>query len=270
MIDLSPVTFSCLVFTAFGAGIIDAIAGGGGLITVPALTLAGLDPLAALATNKLQSSFGSGSATCAFARAGHLDWKEVCPIVVLAAAGSIFGALVLAHLPREAIAAALPVVLLSVAVYFALSPRLSDSEGRARLPRAVFLALVVPLIGCYDGTFGPGTGSFYMLAFVGLMGFGALRATAQTKAANFASNVAGLLTLSLSGQIVWTLGLAMGCAQLAGARLGAGLAIRSGARVIRPLIVTVCVALAGKVAFDQMPDIADRAMSFWRMGVSWR
>ena len=266
----SPATLAALVATAFVAGFIDAIAGGGGLMVVPALALAGLDPVAALATNKLQASFGSGSATFAFARAGHLSWKQVRPVVVLAAAGSIFGALVLARLPREAVAVALPVVLIAVALYFALSPRLGDAEGPARVSRTVFLTCIVPLIGCYDGAFGPGTGSFYMLAFVSLMGFGALRATAQTKAANFASNVAGLITLSLSGQIVWTLGFAMGLAQLAGARLGAHTAIRAGARIIRPLIVTVCLALAGKVGWDQMPDLSDRIISFWHMSAAWR
>ena len=270
MSGLDPTAFALLVVTAFGAGFIDAIAGGGGLITVPALALAGFDPVTAIATNKLQSSFGSGSATFAFARAGHLQWAEVRPVVVLAAAGSILGALVLTSLPRQAISLALPVVLVVVALYFAFSPRLQEKQGTARMPRALFLACVVSLIGCYDGAFGPGTGSFYMLGFIGLMGYGVLRATAQTKAANFASNLAGLLTLSLSGHIVWGVGLAMGAAQILGARLGAKTAMRSGARIIRPLIVTVCLALAGKLALDQMPALVDHVTTFWRDGLAWR
>jgi uncharacterized membrane protein YfcA len=229
--SLSPAVFAALVCAAFVAGFVDAIAGGGGLITVPCMTLAGLDPVTAIATNKLQSSFGSGSATLSFARAGHLRWNDAKWIVLLAAAGAIVGASLLASVPTAAVITALPVLLVAVALYFALSPRIGDKGTCERMSAALFATTIVPLIGCYDGLFGPGTGSFFMLAFVGLRGLGLIAATARTKAANFASNVAGLATLAFSGHVIWTLGFAMGLAQFAGANLGARAAMLAGARL---------------------------------------
>ena len=233
---------------AFVAGLIDAIAGGGGLLTVPALALAGFDPLAALATNKLQSSFGSGSAALAFARAGHLDLRATWPIAVFSAAGAFVGAVTLTHIPRDFATIALPFVLVAVAIYFAVSPRIADADVHHRMPRRLFLLTVVPLVGFYDGVFGPGTGSFFMIGFVGLLGLGLVRAAGRTKLANFASNLAGLATLALSGHIAWTVGLAMGVGQFVGARIGAGLTMRHGARIVKPLVVTICTVLAVKLA----------------------
>lgn len=243
--------FAFCVGAAFAAGYVDAIGGGGGLITVPALTLAGLDPVGAVATNKLQGSFGSGSAMRAFARAGHLRLAEVWPIALAAGLGSVGGATLVAHLPVRLLVAALPFMLVAIALYFAFSPKISDADGRARMSGVAFSASVVPLIGAYDGMFGPGAGSFYMLGFVALRGYGVLRATAQTKAANFASNAAGLAVLAATGHVVWTLGLAMGGAQFFGARLGARAAIDNGAALIRPLIVAVCLLIAARLAWSQ-------------------
>ena len=262
---LSAQALVALVATAFCAGFIDAIAGGGGLITIPAMALAGIDPLTAVATNKLQASFGSGSATLTFARKGHLAWRDLRVIVVASAVGSIIGASLLGSLSVEWLSTALPFLLAAIAIYFAWSPRLSDGATRARMPRGLFIMTVVPLIGAYDGFFGPGTGSFFMLAFVGLLGFGVVRATAHTKAANFASNVAGLLTLAASGHILWVLGLAMGLGQFCGAALGARAAMAGGARLVRPLLVTVCLVLSAKLALDRFPGLRNL---FTMQGVS--
>ena len=248
---MSPETFLFCVAAAFGAGYVDAIAGGGGLVTVPALTLAGLDPVSVLATNKLQSAFGSGSAMRSFARAGHLDWAQAKPVALAAAAGAVAGALLVAHLPVAAVAQALPFALAFAALYFVFSPRLSDAASKPRLSRRAFLLAFVPAIGFYDGVFGPGAGSFYMMGFVGLLGLGVVTATARTKAANFASNVAALAALAATGHVVWGLGLAMGAAQFFGARLGAKAAIRNGARLIRPTLACVCLAVAAKLALSQ-------------------
>jgi uncharacterized protein len=245
------------------AGFIDAIAGGGGLLTVPALALAGFDPLTALSTNKLQSSFGSGSATLAFARAGHLDLRAAWPVAITSAAGSFLGAVTLTHVPREFAAVCLPFVLLAVALYFAVSPRIADEDVHRRISPRLFLLTVVPLVGFYDGVFGPGTGSFFMIGFVGLLGLGLIRATARTKIANFASNLAGLVTLAFSGHIVWTVGLAMGVGQFLGARLGAGLTMRHGARLVKPVVVTVCCVLAVKLALAPSHPIGRWVAAHW-------
>lgn len=249
MSDLTPESFLLLTVSALIAGFVDAIAGGGGLITVPALALAGLDPIAAIATNKVQSSFGSGSALVAFARAGYLE-RGAWPIPLAAIAGGVAGAALLAHVPRHAVEIALPFVLVAVALYFALSPTIDDADATPRMPRLAFLCFVLPVIACYDGVFGPGAGSFYMLAFITLLGYGVRRATAHTKLANFASNLAGLATLAFSGHIYWTVGLAMGFAQLVGATLGAHATMRVGARLVRPMVILVCIALAVRLALQ--------------------
>jgi len=250
MIDPGLWHILLLAVAAFVAGFIDSIAGGGGLITVPALLLAGYGPVQTLATNKLQSLFGSGSATLAYAKRGLVDLKTQGSQAVMSAIGAALGALVAAHVPASLLRAALPVLLVAIAVYFALKHDLSDDDRHRRLPAAAFAFGFVPAIGFYDGVFGPGTGSFFMLGFVALAGYGVLKATAHTKLLNFASNVGAFAVFAFAGVVDWRVGLVMGAAQFAGARIGAHTAIRGGARLIRPLLVIVCVALAIRLLAD--------------------
>lgn len=244
---MPPDIFALLILAAFLAGFIDAIAGGGGLVTLPALLLGGVDPLTALGTNKLQGLFGSGSASIAYAARGHVDLRGIAPPALLSAAGAICGAVGAQVLPTSILGSLVPFLLVAIALFFALKPGLSDEDAGCRLSPAAFAAFVVPLIGAYDGLFGPGTGSFFMLAFVTLAGFGILKATAHTKVLNFASNGGGFAVFAASGTILWTLGLSMGAAQFAGARVGALFAMRFGARLIRPLLVIVCLSLAARL-----------------------
>ncbi len=239
-----------LALAAFIAGFIDSIAGGGGLITVPALLLAGLTPVEALGTNKLQSVFGSGSATYAYASAGLVDVKRQLPSAALAFLGSILGAVLATMLPGEWLRAALPPMLVVIALYFAFKPDMGDVDRAQRLSPFLFGVTVPPLIGFYDGLFGPGTGSFFMLAFVTLAGYGMLKATAHTKLLNFSSNFGSLIFFSAVGVVSWKVGLVMGAAQFLGARLGARLAMKTGARLIKPLLVVTCVVLAIRLLLD--------------------
>lgn len=239
-----------LFVTAAVAGLVDAMAGGGGLITVPALALAGFDPVTVLATNKLQGSFGAGSAVLAFARAGRIDLRTMWPVALASAAGALAGALALTRVPRDAATVALPLVLVAVALYFALSRRIGEEDVRQRLPVAAVVATVIPLVGFYDGVFGPGTGSFFTMGFVELLGYGLLRATAHAKLANFASNAAALAMLALSGHVLVGLGLVMGLGQVLGARAGVHLTLRHGIRLLRPMIVVMCCALALRLALS--------------------
>lgn len=247
MQDILLQTLVLLVLVGLVAGFIDSIAGGGGLLTVPALLLAGLTPMQALGTNKLQSVFGSGSASLTFARKGHVDWREMKLPFALSALGSAFGAYLATVISAEFLRTFLPVLLMLIALYFALKPDISDLPGRQILVPAVFTATFVPLIGFYDGILGPGTGSFFMMGYVALAGFGMLRATAHTKLLNFASNIGALVIFVLGGAVIWKIGLAMGLGQFIGARLGAGLAMKNGARLIKPLLVTVCIILSAKL-----------------------
>ncbi|MEL6920488.1 MAG: TSUP family transporter [Pseudomonadota bacterium] len=236
-----------LAMAAFLAGFVDSIAGGGGLITVPALVLAGLSPVEALGTNKLQGLFGAGTAAWNYGRNGHVNLKSQWPSALIAFGASIIGAAVATVVPGEWFGALMPFLLIAIAVYFWLKPGLDDVDGVARFTPMIVMLTLVPIVGFYDGLFGPGTGSFFMLGFVALAGYGMLKATAHTKLLNFASNVGGFVLFAFAGVIAWKIGLVMGLAQIAGARVGSALAMENGARLIKPLLVVTCAALAARL-----------------------
>lgn len=241
---MDPQILGLLVLAAIAAGFVDSIAGGGGLITVPVLMMAGLPPDQALATNKVQGSVGAATAALAYARSGLVDLRRQLRTAALAFVAGLAGALLVTALPAQALRVMLPVVLIGIALFFAFKPGLNDLDRAARLSPGVFALTMVPAIGFYDGLIGPGAGAFYMLAFVVLAGFGILKATAHTKLLNFASNLGGLTAFALTGHPLWAAGLLMGAGQMLGAWLGARLAMRIGARVIRPLLVVTSTALA--------------------------
>ncbi len=238
-----------LVTAAFVAGFIDAIAGGGGLITVPALILTGMPPIVALGTNKLQSIFGSASATIAFAAKGHIDLKKQSWPFILSATGAGLGAWVATQVSSDALRAFLPYLMIAIALYFLFKPNISDQDRVARLTPPLFALSFVPAIGFYDGIFGPGTGSFFMLGFVALAGFGLLKATAHTKLMNFGSNLGAFLVFASWGVVDWKTGLLMGAAQFLGSRTGAHFAMKNGSKIIKPMLVTMCFCLAAKLIF---------------------
>lgn len=241
-----------LILAAFCAGFVDSIAGGGGLISVPALLLAGASPVEALATNKLQGTFGAGTAMLAYARAGQVRPLDQLGMAAISAMAGGAGALVAHLIPVEVLRVIMPMVLISVALFFAFKPGLSDAARAVRMRPAIFAATIVPAIAAYDGFFGPGTGSFFMMGFVLLAGYGVLKATAHTKMLNFASNLGSLVVFIPSGAIWWAVGLAMAAAQIAGASLGAALAVRIGARLIKPLLVTVSTAMALRLLWQAL------------------
>ncbi len=250
MVDLAFQALLLLFIAAFIAGFIDSIAGGGGLITIPAMLIAGIPPLETLGTNKLQSMFGAGSATIAYARKGHVNLKKQLPMAAMAVIGGALGAVVASFVPAAVLRAFMPFLLVAIALYFALKPNLSDIDRHQRMTPFVFGLTFVPMIGFYDGVFGPGTGSFFMLAFVSLAGFGMLKATAHTKLLNFGSNVGAFLVFVAGGVVLWKIGFLMGIGQFLGAQTGSRLAMKNGARLIKPLLVITCVALAIDLRLD--------------------
>lgn len=233
-----------LAAVAVAAGCVDAIAGGGGLVTLPTLLLSGLDPVSAIATNKLQGSAGAVSSTIAFARRGLLHWPDAWKIAISAGIASIAGALCVSLLPRPVLDAAVPVLLVGIALYFATARSMSSENAAARISPLVFAFTIAPVVGFYDGVFGPGAGAFYMIGFVTLLGLGVVRATAHTKLANAASNLGSLALLAAGGHVVWPIGLAMAAGAFLGAQIGSALAVRLGARLIRPLLVTIACLMA--------------------------
>ncbi len=235
-----------LVAVAAIAGFVDAIAGGGGLLTIPALLWTGLGPVQALATNKLQGVFGSFSATANFLHKGEIRLRPVLPTVALTFVGAAVGSLTVQHIRAALLADLLPLLLIGFALYFLLSPRMGDVDSHRRLRPAAF-APVGCVIGFYDGFFGPGAGSFFALAFVALLGHNLRRATAHAKLLNFTSNLAALLLFMGTGHLVWQVGLPMAVGQAAGAYLGSHMVLRHGARLVRPLLVTVSLLISARL-----------------------
>ncbi|WP_410216710.1 TSUP family transporter [Paracoccus sp. (in: a-proteobacteria)] len=252
MLDLTLDLFLMLIAAAFAAGFVDAIAGGGGLITLPVLMLAGIPPAQALATNKVQGVFGAGTAALSYAARGLVDLRRQWKSALLAGAAGAGGALLVSAVPTDGLRLILPVILIGIALFFAFKPGLDDLDRTQRLTPAVFALSVVPFVGFYDGLIGPGAGAFYMIGFVTLAGYGVLKATAHTKLLNFASNLGGLGAFALVGQPLWLLGICMGAAQIGGAMLGARLASRIGARLIKPLLVVTSTVLALRLIWQMI------------------
>jgi len=252
MFEVPIETALALIGAGFAAGFVDSIAGGGGLITLPVLLLAGANPVQALSTNKVQGVFGAATAAISYAASGHVNLRRQIRAALLAFVGGLVGALLVSAIPTEGLRLGLPVVLIGIAAFFAFKKGLDDNDRLERIPPAAFTAFVAPLIGFYDGLIGPGAGAFYMIGFVTLAGYGVLRATAHTKLLNFASNLGGLIAFAATGTPWWAIGLAMGVAQIAGARAGSKLAMRKGARIVKPLLVTTSTVLALRLIWQML------------------
>ncbi len=247
--ELGIEALALLMGVAFVAGIIDAIAGGGGLLTIPALMAVGVPPLQALATNKLQSSFGTASAVLAFARKGRIDFRRFARPAMAAFVGSALGAWTLQRVDPAFLAGLVPVLLILMVIYFTVAPKASEEDRHSRLGARALVGAVV-VTGFYDGFFGPGVGSFLTTILVALFGMGLVSATAHTKFLNLASNIAALITLMIGGHVLWTIGLLMALASVAGGQVGAHLALRVGGSMIRPLLVVMALALTIKLLAD--------------------
>ncbi len=252
MPELGLPDVALLALVALLAGTVDAIGGGGGLLTVPALLWAGLPPHLALGTNKGQSVFGSFAALARFVRAGMVDPRRARLTFPLGLLGSLAGATLVLAVPPGALRPVVLALLSFAALFIGLrrSPaaRLEDAPAP---PHARLLAGAAALaIGAYDGFFGPGTGAFLIVAFVALLGDGLAHASAAAKVVNFASNLAAVALFSARGTVVWRIALPMAAAQLAGGWLGAHLAVRRGDVLVRRVVVLVALALAARLAWD--------------------
>jgi hypothetical protein len=236
--------------TGLVAGFVDAIAGGGGLITLPVLLSFGLDPRHALGTNKLQATFGSGSAAWHYAQARTLALNDCKRGFVLSLLGAALGTLAVQQLDTSFLKRAIPVLLIGVASYTLLKPRLGAEDLHPRMVRGVFDMTFGLLLGFYDGFFGPGTGTFWTMAFMLGLGFNMTRATGYAKAMNFASNLSSLVFFLPGGNVCLAAGLTMGVGQVLGARMGSRMVIARGTKFIRPVFISVVLALTMKLLYD--------------------
>ena len=250
--------FSILIIVCplvFLGGLIDAVAGGGGLVTLPAYLLAGLPPHLASGTNKCGNAFGTFLATGRFLKKGSVH----LPSALMGGAGALAGAWCGSQLnlivPEQFLYYLMLAVVPVMAVFLLLKRDFGteDRSGQLGRPRLMALALGIGLvIGCYDGFFGPGAGTFLMLAFTGLCRFDLLTASGNTKVANSASNLAALVSFALAGQVLWAVGVPAALCGIAGNFVGSGLALKGGAKVIRPMFFVVLALLVVRLAWDLM------------------
>lgn len=244
-----------LALLVFLAGFVDSLAGGGGLITLPAYLAHGLSPVLLLGTNKLSSSLGTTVAAFKFIRETRFKADFLFIVIFLAAAGALLGARTITLVPPEMIRYLLIVTLPPVAIFlvsqraFGLVDTSAALSANALLARAGLISLV---IGFYDGLLGPGTGTFLALGFARICRFDLLRSTALAKLLNLTSNLASLAAFLYLGRVNVALGLSMGVAGMAGNYAGSHLALKKGAWVIRPMLLLICAALLAKIIWDML------------------
>lgn len=249
--DFAVETLLFLFFAATVAGFMDTLAGGGGLITIPALVVSGVPPLAALGTNKLQSSFGSGTSSFLLFKRKKIQWRELRPMMIAAFLGSVIGTVIVQFIDAKVLGFMIPLVLVIIAAYFITAPYLKLESTEPRMSAVRYQKTVVPAIGVYDGMFGPGTGSFLAVAGVSLRGLELINATAIAKPLNFATNIASLIVFIFAGQIMWLAGLTMIIGQMLGAWMGSHYLFKVNPKVLRILIVTICMIMLGQYWYKQ-------------------
>ena len=252
--DLTLYTLLFLALAAFAAGLIDAIAGGGGLIQLPALMigLAKTETVVILGTNKVPSIFGTSASALMYRRNIKTDSKLLLTMVVPAFLGSMGGASLASRIPSEVLKPIVVSLLIAVLIYTWKRPQLGQIESLRqseplRLKIAAFAAVV---IGFYDGLIGPGAGSFLVLTLVAVLGFAFLSASAIAKVVNVATNLGAIIIFGANGEIIWKIGLALAIANVAGGLIGAHLALKGGSNLVRKVFMGVTLALIIKVAID--------------------
>ncbi|MBE9067253.1 TSUP family transporter [Leptolyngbya cf. ectocarpi LEGE 11479] len=243
-------TVALLFGVAIVASCVDAIAGGGGLIVLPTMLMVGIPPAAALATNKLQGSGGTLVASLYFLRKQIVRLRDIKLTVLMTFVGAVLGVWLVLQIDSTVLKAIIPFLLISMGAYFALSPKLGTTDQKQRLAHGPFAIFIAPLLGFYDGFFGPGAGMFMALSLVSLRGYNLTKATAQTKLLNCTSNVSSLLYFLAFGEVYWRVGLIMLAGQVIGASIGARIVLAKGAALIRPVVATVCFLMASKLLVD--------------------
>lgn len=238
--DPSLLVIMALIGAALVAGYIDTLVGGGGLITIPALMVAGMPPIMALGTNKLQAVAGSGTATLTLLRLSKLSFSDVKWLMLTAFFGSLFGAIAVQFIDSRVLNFVIPLVIIFIAVYFIFSANQTVSQRPSLIENKTYGLTAVPAIGFYDGMFGPGTGSFFVWAGVALRGQPIILSTMMAKALNFATNIAALIVFVWFGKVAWMIGFSMMIGQVFGARLGAKSLMKVNPVLLRYFVIVLC------------------------------
>lgn len=236
----------------FLAGFLDSIAGGGGLISLPAFLIAGVPPHMALGTNKMSSVLGTSMATWRFAKNGYIQLKKVIWFIVAALIGSTIGANLTLHVSERIVEYMMIGVLPVVAFYVLRNKKMGDDTLAHTIPekKSFLIALAAAfVIGVYDGFYGPGTGTFLILVLTGAARYTMKEAAGTTKAINLSSNVAAIITFIINGKVIYPLGLAAGLCSILGNYIGSGMVMTNGQKIVRPLVLVVLTILFVKIIF---------------------
>lgn len=242
--ELSLELIALLFLVAGFAGFIDAAAGGGGLITIPTLMLTGMTPVQALGTNKFQACFGSFSASWHFVRQGLIRPTAIIGAIIAVAVAAAAGAFLVLKIDAQILLRFMPIIFISIALYALFSTSLGEITIQRIISSKLYAITIAPCIGFYDGFAGPGTGTFFALSHVKLLGMEFIQATAKAKVLNFTTNIFSLLVFVRGGEVLWAAGFCMAAGQLIGARLGAKTAIKKGASFIRLITVVISIAIS--------------------------
>ena len=239
-----------LFFVGVVAGFLDTLVGGGGLLAVPALLLSGIPPIYVLGTNKFQGSMGTGIATFLLFRKKKLDWNSVKSLMFASFIGSIVGGVIIQFVDTQFLSFVIPIVLVFIAIYFIISPKPKSTVGNSK-PNKKFELFAVPVVGFYDGMFGPGAGSFFAMTGVMLKKLEIIQATILAKPLNFASNIAGFIVFFSFGHIAFLIGLLMMMGQMIGAFFGTHCLLKANPLIIRFLIVIISISMLIKYMLSQ-------------------
>lgn len=246
--DFSLTLEVILLLTAVAtiAGFIDAIAGGGGLLTIPAMLLANIPPVMTLGTNKLQAASGALTASLTMIKKGIVKPSTMKMAIAGAFIGSVLGTIAVQLSPPDMLEKLIPFLIAAIGIYTLFAPSLGEVEAEPRVSESTWQRVVAPLIGFYDGYVGPGTGMFFALGNVALRGRQIIVATGAAKILNLSTNIASLIFFVLGGNVLWKVGLAMMVGQTLGAYAGSHMVVKGGSKIIRPVIVLVCLAMVTK------------------------
>ena len=231
-----------LFFVGVVAGFLDTLVGGGGLLAVPALLLSGIPPIYVLGTNKFQGSMGTGIATFLLFKKKKLDWNSVKNLMFASFIGSIVGGVIIQFVDTQFLSFVIPIVLVFIAIYFIVSPKPKSTVGNSK-PNKKFELFAVPVVGFYDGMFGPGAGSFFAMTGVMLKKLEIIQATILAKPLNFASNIAGFIVFFSFGHIAFLIGILMMMGQMIGAFFGTHYLLKANPLIIRLLIVIISISM---------------------------
>jgi len=239
-----------LFFAALFGGLVGSLSGGAGMVTMPLLLLSGINPLAALATNKLQACVGSFTGAFTYHSQGLMDIKSSRLCIIIALICASVGAISVQFVKAELLAKILPFVMMGIGVYFLFSRKISDTDRAKSQNKLIFYGFSA-IVSFYGGFLGVGIGTLFLTLFVSLGGYGLSKALAHSRSLVFSINISSTLFFILSGNVLWLLGLLMCVGQAIGASLGAKLALKHGAKIIKPFVIVLCFVLSAQLLYRE-------------------